>query len=258
MSRVLWPLAMLLVVRGAAASDAATPCPTTAPTPDAACTGLAECEYGGNALGFCTTLAFCSSGAWYVMPPEPACSGNSPQCPQTFTRDLSGNAECPLADASDQCLYPEGVCGCPVCITDGGPPLTFPHSYDWQCWAWSDIAPGCSVPRGLLHAPCDVDGQACNWSDCCQSLLGVAAPAYTERCADGEWAPVETQCACGPPSACHFTITTIEAGADATPEPVGAEETEQLVVGGCGCGVAPVGGAAWSAAIALLLLRRRR
>jgi hypothetical protein len=138
------------------------------------------CEYGGNAKGFCTTLADCASNGsppfrWYVTPPGPECGQTAPGCPAAF--GMGEGAACP--NVSFPCDYAQGRCDCLSCSTDAGQPSKY-----WHCRSWDDVDPACPKPRPLIGSECaGLEGTACDYASCCRGP--TLAP--TIWCKAGTW-----------------------------------------------------------------------
>lgn len=169
-------------------SDALPPlspaCPTSVPSPGAACTDEGvQCEYGDAwwSVG-CDTVTQCTSGEWQltqlsydVCTPEPG--PNSGACPATLSAVTQG-ATC--SPNGTTCSYPDGLCQCteplggPVQIDGGSTPY-------WSCIP----EPGCPYPRPLLGTTCVASSQTCTYEDC----------SFAEFCRNGTWQGEEEGCA---------------------------------------------------------------
>jgi hypothetical protein len=171
------------------------PCPGDPPANGATCEfhtgGVGDsCEYGGDEHGLCTTFASCgidsgsdSTPRWHLNTPAATCSTNAATCPAAFGA-MEGTACSPT---NSDCEYDEGVCGCETCDRQGT------QSSYWHCRPWTDVAPGCPVPRQRIGESCDHEGLYCNYGKCCQGpSLGGSL-----ECKNGAWQPfVDTACAC--------------------------------------------------------------
>lgn len=167
-------------------------CPGQAPADQAACTPVEPlplgCEYGGDALGRCSTLADCASSGgsdfhWYVSK-EPGCH-NASECPAKFAA-VTVRAACP-STLQTPCDYPEGRCGCLPCgQADGGMGST------WSCVAAAESS-GCPpgpVPR--IGDRCNTPDQVCTHGSFCGIMLRPAM-----ACRSGFWviSPQNVDCA---------------------------------------------------------------
>ena len=194
----------------AMSSDALAPwCPTTAPSNNAPCqwsytprsltigadggaapTGsvyqiVHACEYGGNPR--CAAYATCASSpspSWWVIPPDPSCSGNAVGCPAaieaTADAGLAGwtwtpgalepaPASQPSCMPGSSCTYDVGRCICSRC--GGGGDIcasnacgTLDAGTVWSCFDWQETQ-GCPVPRPLLGTKCTTARQICAYTD---------------------------------------------------------------------------------------------
>jgi hypothetical protein len=153
-------------------------CPSAAPANGASCSspGLG-CEYVSSSGELCSTFASCGgtpSPTWDVVVPPPHCGVNGPDCPASYTA-LAGGLSCPLS-TSPNCTYPEGVCACTPCVTDGG------ASTEWTCRAFPPSADECPWPRPVLGSACTNEGALC-WYACCE-----AVPLGPDMvCRNGAW-----------------------------------------------------------------------
>jgi hypothetical protein len=141
--------------------------------------GLFACEYNGNAMGQCATVAECyADGKWHVALPANTCGVNPSECPASFSA-LAEGSPCPLMGGTGACFYPEGGCGCKPCASDGG------MSSMWTCRPWSSAGAGCPAPRPLLGSVCSQEGLECSYTQCCTVSLGKS-----EACKNGHWQSV--------------------------------------------------------------------
>src|SRR6516164_5786692 len=74
-------------------------CPSSVPADGSPCTssaiGLFACEYNGNAMGQCATVAECyADGKWHVALPANTCGVNPSECPASFSA-LAEGSPCP-------------------------------------------------------------------------------------------------------------------------------------------------------------------
>lgn len=151
------------------------PCPTTAPTPGAACSFPPEsCEYGTSGVVPCNQVFECQQGTWHVVfqgqcPSLDAATG----CPATFAEAADAGASgCPTAS----CEYPEGYCMClEVCSVGQKRP------YSGGAWYCAPATAACPSPRPDLGTPCSQDAGACLYGvTCCQ-------PGEELECVGGVW-----------------------------------------------------------------------
>ena len=174
-------------------------CPATLPIVGTACASTgADCEYRGDGGAACVRYARCTAtsgggSGWDVTPPpSPACGAIPSGCPASFGA-LAQGAACPLTGGGS-CTYPEGVCACASCRTDGGTGL----GSVWKCLPWSAAGAGCPVPRPLLGSACATDQLTCDWNQCCS---GVSLGGPAERCVGGHWQSYVTgACSCAMPA----------------------------------------------------------
>lgn len=190
---------VVLALGGLAACNSAWPCPDQPPPNGMSCEFHAgrvgdECEFGGDEHGLCTTFADCSldSGSdttpsWHVDTPDAMCSMNAATCPAAFGA-MEGSACEPTAN---DCEYDEGLCGCEICDDSQGTRSSY-----WHCRPWTDVAPGCPVPRERIGESCDHEGLYCDYYSCCNG------PSFggSLQCKDGVWQPYfNTACICNVP-----------------------------------------------------------
>ena len=256
-------LACTVVLTIVAPAHAGELCPPSLPDAGSSCSPVSDagyytlrCEYGGNAFAWCTTVATCTpSGFWAVELWDAGCS-KDPECPPTF-----GAPDAAALPVWRQlvCTYPEGTCSATqLCMNEDGS-----YSYAWVCRAWTDVPPGCPVPRPLFGTTSCPDAAlfGCDYSGCC----GTPAIGYSEECVQGVWMFEPENCSCPPPPitgdpACPggaLINWPFDGGIDA---PSNQEDDTLVSAGGCGCDLpssASTPGAA-VLAIALAWLRRRR
>jgi hypothetical protein len=161
-------------------------CPAQPPANDQACDprpAPLECEYGGDALGRCTTKVFCvlqPDGTFRFQIAPGSCGANAAACPASYAEGVAtvtadgGRCAGPLV-----CNYVEGVCGCG----------SLSSASAWACRARADVGtasdPGstCPVQRPLLGDGCTLDEQECLYDSPCDSLsLGPDL-----ACVNGYW-----------------------------------------------------------------------
>jgi hypothetical protein len=177
---------------GVAAPHRDPRCPPTVPAEGDACIPTPaplECEYGGDAFGECTTVAYCTSAGPYGpytfdISPSSFCSPpNAAECPATIGAVPEGGT-CDTAGLS--CAYAEGVCGC-VCAGT---------AKAWSCRSRSDVLSGvdvehppsplptCPAKRPLGGDSCAVEGQSCAYDEDCVPALSLG---YSMQCESGFW-----------------------------------------------------------------------
>lgn len=161
-----------------------------------------ECEYGGDALGRCTTLAVCAlqpDGTYqFVIAPtanETECT-NSAACPSTYAAatEIEGGAplgDCPGVDAGtgfcspggpNACDYPEGTCSCAITGMTS----------NFGCYA--RIANGdCPATRPLSGDACPNAGLQCDYGNPCEGLY-EGLPLVCG--AGGYWEAFDAQYSC--------------------------------------------------------------
>ena len=251
--KVTWFVAALLVAPVVRAADGGTVvCPTSVPIDGGVCTGTGTCEYGGDVHGLCSTFATCGfGGTWTVAPPSADCETSGPDCPKSFAA-LDSGVLCPLADRQQRCLYPEGICACPLPCTGANATL----EYEWVCRPWTEAQAGCPSIRPTLGSACSQDGQECLWDGCCYDIpLGP-----DELCTDGGWTLHSINaCSCPPAQACTFAPVPVDAGPkDASVDASPGAEPETLV-SGCTCDVSrPTNTPAPFGLLVALLAARRK
>jgi hypothetical protein len=176
-------------------------CPSSPPANGAGCDvsmGPLQCEYGGDALGRGTTIAYCASDTapytsfqWLTI--SSTVAANPPQCATSFA--AAQQASCPVGGAI-ACDYDEGRC---ACVCQG-------TTLSWQCRSRSDVessgtdpstgpAPACPAARPLAGTRCSDEGQQCAYSASCgETLLSFGS---NMQCMHGYWyATVNTAAAC--------------------------------------------------------------
>jgi hypothetical protein len=161
-----------------------------------------ECEYGGDALGRCTTLAVCAlqpDGTYhFVIEPstnQAECT-NPPACPPTYATATEVEAgavlgECPQADAGtglcspgelDGCDYPEGICFCAIAGMASNFGCT-PRAANGDCPA----------VRPLSGDACPSAGLQCYYGNPCE---GVYEGMPLVCSAGGYWEAFDAQYSC--------------------------------------------------------------
>jgi len=122
-----------------------------------------ECEYGGDALGRCTTLAICAlqtDGTYrFVVVPsanEPGCT-DAAGCPSTYAAAAAIDAGTGLCGpVSLACDYPEGTCSSAF---DG-------TAINWACTSRAAVG-NCPATRPLSGDACPTAGLQCYYGDPC-------------------------------------------------------------------------------------------
>jgi hypothetical protein len=150
----------------AGAPPGISPCPAGVPAAGSLCQQPLGCEYGSDPDLRCDTVANCLHGAWMVAPPASgaACeSVLSPSCPPSHAA-LRAQDACDAVGAS--CAYSEARCACAA--TCGHVGFEAPDGAVSTRWCCLDAPPGpsCPSPRPRLGAPCDTEGQICDYGDC--------------------------------------------------------------------------------------------
>lgn len=170
-------------------------CPASPPANSATCdpsSGPLECEYGGDALGRCTTLASCAlqpDGSYqFVVQPaanEATCT-NPPACPSTYATAIEVDASAVLGQCPDggagvglcgpgesvACDYPEGVCSCAI---EG-------MASNFGCTARA-ASGDCPATRPLSGDGCPSAGLQCYYGDPC----GGVYEGMPLVCVGGYW-----------------------------------------------------------------------
>ncbi|MCL2449253.1 MAG: hypothetical protein FWD17_09920 [Polyangiaceae bacterium] len=171
-------------------------CPASPPVSSEACDPSPdplECEYGGDALGRCTTLAVCAlqpDGTYhFVIPPEGQGScANPPACPATYAAaaavDVGTDAGMALCGPTTLvgCDYPEGTC---ACAAEG-------TARTWSCSARAANG-NCPATRPLSGNACSSPGQQCYYANPCG---GVYEGMPLVCSADGYWEAFDAQYSC--------------------------------------------------------------
>jgi hypothetical protein len=181
-------------------------CPATPPAPHDACSpdpAPLECEYGGDALRHCTTLATCAvdldgTSHFQVDPPVNCPPSNDQSCPASFTAAaaMAGDQRGPGTDGGlscGACNYPEGVCGCEA-----------DDACAWTCRTTASVldertGQPCPWPRPLAGDPC-VSGSFCKYQALCD---GETSFGPSMACQNGYWSQAnEAWHGCRPPDLC--------------------------------------------------------
>ncbi len=157
---------------GVADGGAAITCPTTPPTPSAACAreGLV-CQYGEDPRGdTCRPTFTCTAGKWATKltgcPPLP----KPDQCPAS--RDLAQGKACSPMGA--YCGYGDLSCLCTSCPPNAPVCQTLPPQ--WFCTA-PQMTPSCPNAEPNLGTGCASEGATCSYQ--CDHLTRV--------CTGGMW-----------------------------------------------------------------------
>jgi hypothetical protein len=122
-----------------------------------------ECEYGGDALGRCTTLAVCAlqpDGTYHfvVVPAgsEPGCT-DAVGCPSTYAAAAASDAGTGLCGPTwTACDYAEGTCSCAI----------DEMAINWACTARAAIG-NCPATRPLSGEACPSAGLQCYYGNPC-------------------------------------------------------------------------------------------
>ena len=169
-------------------------CPAAIPMASEACnpdSGPLECEFGGDALGRCTTLAVCAlqpDGTFHFVVASSSsdmCGSNAAECPSSFAvaSALVGADAGPCADPSPPlCDYAEGMCGCGNVSSAAG----------WACET-RQATPDCPAFRPLSGNACPTEGVQCFYGNPCQRSAYEGTPLVWTG---GYWEEFDAQYSC--------------------------------------------------------------
>jgi hypothetical protein len=166
-------------------------CPSTPPTPGAACPVSCppqgapclalQCEYGTSPIMECNQLFNCD-GTWSAdtRGGDPKiCSPSTAGCPATRASVPVGTACTP---SGLECDYPDGRCACT--ISQFGP-VRMDAGSEWIC---TSPQMGCPAARPLVGSACTTPGELCDYGGC--ELQG----GVTLTCSSGRWQSTPTPC----------------------------------------------------------------
>ena len=169
-------------------------CPAAIPMASEACTpdpAPVECEYGGDSLGKCTTLAVCAlqpDGTFHfvVVPPtSDTCGSNPAECPSTFavaSAQVATDAGPCAGQPRLLCDYAEGQCGCGNVSSAAG----------WAC-APRQGTTDCPAFRPLSGDACPTEGVQCFYGIPCLPGAYEGTPLI---CSGGYWEEFDAQYSC--------------------------------------------------------------
>ncbi len=172
-------------------------CPTQTPAAGDPCNpqpAPLECEYGGDALGQCTTVAKCvlqpDATFAFAIAPAVGCAPNPAGCPASYALAFAtAGPDAGACTGTTACSYPEGVCGCGSTSSASA----------WTCRARGDVSPespdggACPAQRPLLGDGCAVDEWVCNYASPCAPDLSLG-PALA--CINGYWEELDGVTSC--------------------------------------------------------------
>jgi hypothetical protein len=166
---------------------ASAPCPAGLPTEGAPCPRSYTCRYPGtDPAGVCGPTADCAPdpcGAalhWHISQVSGLCGTHPQPCPNSFAA-VSPGTTCPSAQlGSAFCDYPEGRCGCVMCVD----PNIAGTLTTWSCRAWNAGTSEAACPGSapLAGSPCNAPDTICLYSPCGQIPIGDDL-----QCTDGFW-----------------------------------------------------------------------
>jgi len=150
---------------------APSPCPSTLPTTNDACSSVGLlCGYGNDPRDECNALASCTGSGWAIS--DPACTPPviDPECPAT----LEKTAGEPCDDPTMICIFGEFSCNCTNCPP---PQPMCGGETEWFCEQPHPDSE-CPVGRPLSGEPCSENGKVCEY---------LCGPGNSMTCVDNIW-----------------------------------------------------------------------